>query len=100
MQAVIKTGGKQYLVASDQTLEIELLPDAKNKIEFTPLLVIDGSKISLGKPEVTGVKVKAEVLGEVKAEKIRVLRYKAKKRVHKLTGHRQRLAQVKILSIG
>jgi large subunit ribosomal protein L21 len=99
MQAVITTGGKQYLVKKDQTLEVELLGDAK-KIEFDALLVIDGDKTIVGKPLVEGIKVKADIVAEVKADKIKVLKFKAKKRVKKLTGHRQHLSQIKITAIG
>lgn len=99
MQAVIKTGGKQYLVEKDQVLEVELLGTDK-KIEFEALLVIDGDKVKVGTPVVEGVKVKAEVVAEVKGEKIQVLKFKAKKRIKKKTGHRQKYSQIKIASIG
>ncbi len=99
MQAVIQTGGKQYLVTKDQTLAVELLGDAK-KVEFAALLVIDGDKVKVGTPTVDSVKVKAEVVGEIKADKIKVLKFKAKKRVKKLTGHRQHYSKIKITSIG
>jgi large subunit ribosomal protein L21 len=99
MQAVIASGGKQYIVAKDQVLELELLGDAK-KLELDALLVIDGDKVSVGAPFVDGVKVVAEVLGETKGDKIQVLKFKAKKRVKRLTGHRQHYAQVKITKIG
>ena len=99
MQAVITTGGKQYLVSKDQTLDVELVGEDK-KLELEALLVIDGDKVSVGTPFVKDVKVKAEVLGEVKGEKIKVLKFKPKKRVKKLTGHRQHYAQIKILDIG
>jgi large subunit ribosomal protein L21 len=64
------------------------------------LLVIDGDKISVGAPFVDGVKVFAEVIEEVKGEKIKVLKFKPKKRVKRLTGHRQHYTQVKITKIG
>src|SRR5688572_9559916 len=99
MQAVIKSGGKQYLVKPGQILEVERLAGTK-KLEFEPLLVIDGDKVSVGAPSVGEVKVAAEVLGEVKGDKIKVLKFKAKKRVHKQTGHRQRYSQIKITTIG
>ena len=99
MQAVIATGGKQYIVTQDQTLNVELLGDIK-KIEFDALLTIDGDKIQIGTPAVAGIKVKAEVLEEVKGEKLQVLKFKAKKRVHTQTGHRQHYSQIKIVSIG
>src|SRR5689334_11700704 len=99
MQAVISTGSKQYIVAKDQTLEVELLGDAK-KVEFDALMTIDGDKVQVGKPHVAGVKVKADVLEEVKGEKIKVLKFKAKKRIKTLTGHRQHFAKIKITAIG
>jgi|SRR6266566_2700043 len=99
MQAVIASGGKQYLVEKNQVLELELLSDAKKAV-FEPLLVIDGDKIQVGAPHVSGVKVQAEVLEEVKGEKIKVLKFKAKKRIKRLTGHRQHYSQVKITKIG
>ena len=99
MQAVIASGGKQYIVEKDQTLELELLGDAK-KVEFDTLLTIDGDKIIVGAPFVDGVKVFAEVVEEVKGEKIKVLKFKAKKRIKRLTGHRQHYSLVKITKIG
>jgi large subunit ribosomal protein L21 len=99
MKAVITSGGKQYIVEKDQTLELELLGDAK-KIELQALLVIDGKNISVGTPFVDGIKVLGDVIEEVKGEKIKVLKFKAKKRVKRLTGHRQHYSQVKITKIG
>jgi large subunit ribosomal protein L21 len=99
MQAVIASGGKQYLVKKDQVLELELLGDVK-KVELDALLVIDGDKVTVGAPMVSGVKVVAEVVEEVKGDKIKVLRFKPKKRIKRLTGHRQHYAQVKITKIG
>jgi len=99
MQAVIASGGKQYLVKKDQILEVELLGDEK-KVAFDALLVIDGDDVKVGAPLVGGVKVLAEVLDEVKGDKIKVLKFKPKKRIKRLTGHRQHYAQVKITKIG
>jgi large subunit ribosomal protein L21 len=99
MQAVITSGGKQYLVEKDQTLELELLGDAK-KVEFDVLLLIDGDNVKVGAPHVSGVKVAGEVVEEVKGDKIKVLKFKPKKRIKRLTGHRQHYSQVKITKIG
>ena len=98
MQAVITSGGKQYLVKPDQILDLELVGDVK-KLEFEPLMVIDGDKVSVGAPIVKGAKVTAEVIGEVKGDKLKIMRFKAKKRVKRLTGHRQHYTQVKISKI-
>jgi large subunit ribosomal protein L21 len=100
MQAVIKSGGKQYLVSKDQVVKVELVNPETKKLEFETLLVIDGDKVSVGTPTVKDVKVKAELVKEVKGEKIKILKFKPKKRVKRLTGHRQRYAEIKIISIG
>lgn len=98
-KAVIKTGGKQYLVKEGDTLEVELLPAGKSA-EFDALLVIDGEKAQIGKPLVSGAKVKADILQErVQADKVTAIRYKAKKRVRKVRGHRQLHTQIKITKI-
>lgn len=98
MQAVIAAGGKQYLVRPDDIINLELLGDDK-QFTFDALMVIDGDKISVGAPLVEGATVTADLIGEVKGEKVKVLRFKAKKRVKRLTGHRQRYTQVKITKI-
>lgn len=98
-KAVITTGGKQYLVSEGDTLEVELLGSDKTAT-FEPLLVIDGEKVSVGTPTVAGAKVSADVVAEnVKADKVTSIRYKAKKRVHTVRGHRQQHASIKITKI-
>jgi large subunit ribosomal protein L21 len=99
-KAVIQTGGKQYLVAEGETLEVELLKSSDKKVSFEPLLVIDGDKVSVGAPLVDKVKVEAEVVeADVQNDKVTAIRYKAKKRVHKLHGHRQHKTVVKVTTI-
>ena len=99
-KAVIQTGGKQYLVTEGETLEVELLKGDDKKVTFEPLLVIDGANVQVGAPIVDKVKVAAEVVeADFQTEKVTSIRYKAKKRVHKLHGHRQHKTSVKITSI-
>lgn len=99
-KAVIATGGKQYLVVEGETLEVELLKQEGKTASFTPLLVIDGDKTTVGTPLVDKIKVSADIVeAEVKAEKVTSIRYKAKKRVHTVHGHRQRLTRLKITKI-
>ena len=99
-KAVVKVGGKQYLVAEKETLLVDLLPEGTKELTLDALLVIDGDKVTVGTPAVKGVKVAATVTDElVKADKVRVIRYKAKKRVHKEMGHRQKYSRVTIASI-
>lgn len=99
-KAVITTGGKQYLVAKDDQVEVELLGTDKKNVTFEPLLVFDEKDIKVGKPTVTGAKVTAEIVSADKqTDKVVSIRYKAKKRVRKVRGHRQRHATIKISSI-
>ncbi len=100
MKAVVKVGGKQYIVTEKETLLVDRLPDGTKELTLDALLTIDGDKTTVGTPLVKGVKVSAKVVeAEVKGDKIRVIRYKAKKRVHKETGHRQKYSQIQITSI-
>lgn len=98
-KAVIKTGGKQYLVTQGEEYVIERLKDSGKTVQFTPLLIVDGDKISVGKPTVEKAVVKAEIVEELKADKVTSIRYKAKKRVKKVHGHRQIQTKLKIKSI-
>jgi large subunit ribosomal protein L21 len=99
-KAVITTGGKQYLVAEGQELEVELLASDKKPV-FEPIMVIAGdSSVSVGTPAVSGAQVKADVLeAEIKQDKVTAIRYKAKKRVNKRRGHRQKLTRIKVTAI-
>ena len=100
MKAVVKIGGKQYLVAEKETLLVDLLPEGKKELDLDALLVIDGDKTAVGAPLVKGVKVKANVVDEkVAGDKVRVIRYKSKKRVNTQTGHRQKYTKIEITSI-
>ena len=100
MKAVVKIGGKQFIVAEKETLLVDLLQEGTKELTLDALLVIDGDDIQVGKPTVKGVKVTAKVVEDlVKGDKIRVIRYKAKKRVHKENGHRQKYSMIEITSI-
>ena len=99
-KAIITTGGKQYLVVEGETLEVELLKVEGKTTTFIPLLVIDGDKTIVGTPEVSGVKVTAEIIeDDIQTDKVTSIRYKAKKRVHTVRGHRQRQTILKITKI-
>ncbi|UHA57480.1 50S ribosomal protein L21 [Candidatus Nanosynbacter sp. HMT-352] len=100
MKAVVKISGKQYLVSEKESLLVDLLPEGTKELTLDALLVIDGDKIKVGTPTVKGSSVKAKVVeAEVKGDKLRVIRYKSKKRVHKETGHRQKYTKIEVTSI-
>lgn len=101
-KAVIKTGGKQYLVSEGETLNVERIKDAgkDGKLNFEPLLVVDGEKTEVGTPTVPKAKVTAEVVeADIRADKVTSIRYKSKKRVRKTRGHRQHQTAIKISKI-
>ncbi|MFH0912051.1 MAG: 50S ribosomal protein L21 [Patescibacteria group bacterium] len=103
MKAVIRTGGKQYLVSEGDVLAVEKLPEeAGAKITFPEVLLVtddEGTDIKLGTPIVEGAKVEGEMVEQVKADKIRVFKMRRRKRYRKTMGHRQKLSQIKIVSI-
>lgn len=100
MKAVVKISGKQYLVSEKESLLVDLLPEGTKELTLDALLVIDGDKIKVGTPTVKDSSVKAKVVeAEVKGDKLRVIRYKSKKRIHKETGHRQKYTKIEITSI-
>jgi len=101
MKAVVKVGGKQYIVSEKETLLVDRLPDGTKELTLDVLMLVDGDKSTVGTPLVKGASVKAKVVEEeVKGDKLRVIRYKAKKRVHKEMGHRQKYSRIEIGSIG
>lgn len=99
-KAVIQTGGKQYIVQEGETVEVELIKDAGKSVSFQPLLLVDGDKTEIGRPSLENNKVTAEVVeADVQAEKVTAIRYKAKKRVRKVRGHRQHHTILKVTKI-
>jgi len=95
--AVIRTGGKQYLVRENDTITVELLPEGT--VSFEALLYSNEDKVEIGMPVLENVKIKAMVGEEVKGEKQVVFKYKAKKNYRVKTGHRQHYSKVKIEKI-
>lgn len=101
--AVIKTGGKQYVVSKGDTIVIEKLSgDLKqgDTVVFDEVLLVDnGSDTTIGAPVISGAKVKGTVVLAGLDKKIEVVKYKPKSRYHKRRGHRQPILKVKIDSI-
>ena len=101
MFAVIKTGGKQYLVSPGQKIKIEKLPQKEGEeVVFDKVLLLEkGKKLEIGRPYVKGAKVISKVIKQGKAKKVIVFKYKPKKRYKKKKGHRQPYTEVEILKI-
>ncbi|MDO8505684.1 MAG: 50S ribosomal protein L21 [bacterium] len=99
MIAVIKTGGKQYIVKEGTTLSIEKLAGEKGgKIAFDQVLLVgdEGSEVKVGAPTVKGAIVEATIVEQGRAKKITVIKYKRKVRYKRKIGHRQHFTKVTI----
>ena len=100
MYAVIATGGKQYKVAEGDIINVEKLGVSEGeKVTFDQVLAVNNGELVVGTPVVSGAKVSATVLGDIKGRKVIVYKYKRKSGYHKKNGHRQQYTQVKIDSI-
>jgi large subunit ribosomal protein L21 len=98
-KAVIATGGKQYIVKEGDVLDVELLKSDKKTLTLEPLMVINEKEVKIGRPIVESSKVEAKIIDTVKDDKVISIRYKAKKRVNKIRGHRQIKSKIQITRI-
>ena len=95
MFAIFTTGGKQYKVQKNEVLKVEKL-DADKNIEFSDVLMVDGK---VGAPFVDGAKVKAEVVDQIRDDKVIVFKKKRRHNYRRKQGHRQYLTVIKITDI-
>ncbi|MFM7103299.1 MAG: 50S ribosomal protein L21 [Verrucomicrobiota bacterium] len=101
MYAVLETGGKQYRVATGDTLEIErVLAEPGQTFTFDRVLLVnkDGT-VSVGAPVVTGATVTADVVEHIRGEKKVAFKFRRRKGYHRTVGHRQELTVVKVKEI-
>jgi large subunit ribosomal protein L21 len=99
MYAIIETGGKQFRVAEGDVIRTDLhASEVGSSITFDRVILASnaGGEVSVGTPIVSGATVTGTVLRHAKDKKILVFKYKPKKRVRKLNGHRQPFAEVRI----
>jgi large subunit ribosomal protein L21 len=101
MLAVIKTGGKQYLVKKGDKIKVEKLEGKQgSEINFTDVLLLQKDKeIEIGKPIIKDAKVIAKILEQGRGDKVIIFKYKAKKRYKKKAGHRQPYTEIEIKEI-
>jgi large subunit ribosomal protein L21 len=101
MFAVLKTGGKQYKVQAGDVLRVEkLAADAGEKIQFNEVLMLGGDSTVVGAPFVEGAAVQADVIDQIKGEKL--IKFVKRRRKHsskRTVGHRQKLTLVRITDI-
>ena len=101
MYAVLETGGKQYRVASGDTLEVERLDvEAGKPVTFDRVLLVNNEgKVSVGSPTVSGASVVADVVEHKRGKKVTTFKMKRRKGYHKTIGHRQELTVVQVKTI-
>ncbi|MBA4740537.1 MAG: 50S ribosomal protein L21 [Burkholderiales bacterium] len=98
MYAVIKTGGKQYKVATGEKLKIESLGvEVGEQVTLDQvLMVVDGADVSIGAPMVAGAKVQATVLSHGRGKKVKIFKLRRRKHYKRQQGHRQNFTEVVI----
>ena len=100
MYAIVRSGGRQYKVAVGDIVEIDKVSDeVGSSVKLQPLLLVDGDDITSDSQALGKVDVTAEVLGQTKGPKIKILKFKSKTGYEKRQGHRQKYTQVKITGI-
>ena len=101
MNAVIKTGGKQYRVSEGDKLNVETLSgEPGDELELGEVLMIhDGDSVEVGKPVVEGAKVTAKVIEHGRGDKVKIIKFKRRKHYRRQMGHRQNYTRVEITGI-
>ena len=101
MYAVVKTGGKQYRVSKDDTILVEKLEGQEGDTITLPEVIMlgDGDKITIGKPQVADAVVEAKVVSQTRGPKIIIFRRKRRKNHRRTRGHKQDLTLLKVTDI-
>ena len=101
MYAVIRTGGKQYRVATNQVIEVEKLDvEPGSSVELSEVLMVgEGEGATVGSPLVAGASVTATVLEQGKGTKLIVFKKRRRKNFRRKTGHRQKLTVLRVTDI-
>ena len=102
MYAVIETGGKQYRANVGDKFRVEKIPgETSTEIIFDKVLAVggEGTETKFGDPYVKGARVTAEIIKQARADKVFVFKYKSKKNIRKMRGHRQYYTEVVIRNI-
>ncbi len=101
MYAVIKTGGKQYKVASGEKIKVEqIAADVGQEIVIDQVLAVgEGSELKVGTPLVLGASVTVTVISHGRGDKIRIFKMRRRKHYQKRQGHRQNYTELQIGAI-
>ena len=98
MYAVIKTGGKQFKVTEGDILKVEKLSaDVGKDLNLNSVLtLVDGDKVTIGTPMITGASIDATVISHGKRDKVKIFKMNRRKGYRKSQGHRQTYTEIKI----
>ena len=100
MFAVIRTGGKQYRVATEDVIKVEKVKgDPGEIVQFGEVLVVGGDDVTLGEPTIAGASVAAEVLEQGRGAKVIAFKKRRRKNSRRKRGHRQDYSVVRITGI-
>jgi large subunit ribosomal protein L21 len=100
MYAVFKTGGKQYRVEKGDRVRVEKLPgNIGDTVTFNDVLLVGGADLKVGTPLVKGAKIEAKIMGQDRAAKITIFKFRRRKNYHRKAGHRQPFTALEITGI-
>lgn len=98
--AIIRSGGQQFRVSAGDVLRLaSITGDAGQDVVFDEVLALLGESTTLGQPLVKGAKVTAQIVRQMRDEKLIVFKFRRRKRYKRKNGHRQNLTEVKITGI-
>ena len=98
MYAIVEIAGKQYRVEKDSTINVDKLAKSENDelVIDKVLMVANGDSVLIGQPYVKNAKITAKVIGDIKGDKVRGIKFLKRKRHERTIGHRQDYSQIKI----
>lgn len=100
MYAIVEIAGKQYKIEKDAVINVDRLKKADSNITLDKVLLYSNdSDIRIGKPYLNNVQIKAEVLGEIKGNKVSGVKFKKRKNYTRTIGHRTIFSQIKISEV-
>lgn len=101
MYAIIEDSGSQFKVSEGDIIRVDLrdIPEEQTSIAFDRVLMVGGDQAQIGTPVLENAKVNADILTEVKGDKITIIKFKRRKNYRRKRGHRQRFLRVRITGI-
>ncbi|UFX98388.1 50S ribosomal protein L21 [Candidatus Gromoviella agglomerans] len=100
MFAILRSGNKQYRVCANHTFKVEKIDTIKEEVVFDDVLAIfDGDKITIGQPTIKNAKIKCQVIGTAKEQKVIIFKKKRRQNYRRKRGHRQIMTTLKVKEI-